>query len=422
MRTESKGHEGYCAEGTLIILGQSVLTFLVFFGDPWAMPSVGVQVPLDLEADSGASTSEDSDEDGWLAGVRMENTTEFYRPVHAMAAGGQFDGDSALSYFESRGFSRRGHTLAVGEDEAGPYFRLLEISSSSCKRRTLTWGRCFGAKKARTVDLTHDDSPELQPEPQCAPSLMPRILEIYDEVWTRPSLFRLEMPPWLVNLEPPVHGAELMAHTALRRGWVDSDTLNRMLQLLPGRAQPRNAQAATDTGMATAPKQFIAGAFVYGGQAGVMRNTLLYPWTCIALVSLANLLVAGRHYSSFSLSRNVLSRPHTDLNNDRSTLNIIVPLTRWSGGELWIEAPDGNSQLLPSGLRGKKLPITSPFLLFDGADLHATCPWEGMRLTLVLYHVRNSSWLTPGSDRLLRRFGFQLLPRGASKGSDCVET
>ena len=268
------------------------------------------------------------------------------------------------------------------------------------------------------MDLTQEDPPG----PQRQTSPMPRVIEIYDEVWTRPSLFRLEMPSWLVNLEPPVHGAELLAYTALRRAWVDSDTLNRMLQLLSGRAQPRNAQAAADTGLATAPKQFIAGAFVYGGQAGVARNTLLYPWTCIALVSLANLLVAGRSYSSFSLSRNVLSRPHRDSNNDRSTLNIIVPLTKWSGGQLWIESPDGNSQLLPSGLRGKKLPVTAPFLLFDGADLHATCPWEGMRLTLVLYHVRNSSWLTPGSDRILRRFGFQLLPRQAQRSSDCVET
>ena len=76
------------------------------------MPSVGVQVPLDLEADSYASTSEDSDEDGWMAGFRMEKTAEFYRPVHAI--GGLFDGASALSYFESRGFSRSGHTLAAG--------------------------------------------------------------------------------------------------------------------------------------------------------------------------------------------------------------------------------------------------------------------------------------------------------------------
>ena len=298
------------------------------------MPNVGVQVPLDLDEDSHASFSAESDADGWMAGIRMSNTEEFFRPGHAL--GGLFDGDSALKFFESRGFSRDGRTLAAGEDEAGPYFRLLEVSSGSCKRKSLTWGRCFGVKKAGIVDLTPDDSSGTPN--QFLP--LPRVVEIYDDVWTRPSLFRVEMPTWLEGLEPPVHGAELLAYTALRRGWVDSDILSQMLQLLPGRAQPRNAQAAADAGSATSPKQFIAGAFVYGGQAGVTRNTRMYPWTCIALVSLANFLVTGRHYSSLSFSRNVLSRPRRDSNNDRTTLNILVPLTRWSGGELWIESPD----------------------------------------------------------------------------------
>ena len=106
-------------------------------------------MPLDLDADSNASPSEDSDEDGWMAGLRMSNTEEFFRPGHAI--GGLFDGDSALKFFESRGFSRDGHTLAAGEDEAGPYFRLLEVSSGSCKRKSLAWGS-FGVKKACTVD------------------------------------------------------------------------------------------------------------------------------------------------------------------------------------------------------------------------------------------------------------------------------
>ena len=378
------------------------------------MPSVGVQVPLDLDVDSYASFSEDGDDDGWEAGVRLSNTEEFFRPCNA--TGGLFDGVSAVRFFESRGFDRAGHTLAAGEDELGPYFRLLEVSSGSCKRKSLTWGRCFGASKTGTMDLTLDDTSGAPRQFQH----LQRVVEIYDDVWTRPSLFRVAMPTWLEGLEPPVHGAELLAYTALRRGWVDSDILNQMLQLLPGRSQPRNAQAAADNNSATSPKQFLAGAFVYGGQAGVTKNTRMYPWTCIALVSLANFLVDGRHYSSLSFSRNVLSRPHRDSNNDRTTLKVLVPLTKWSGGELWIESPDGNSQLLPSGLRGRKHPVTAPFLLFDGASLHATCPWEGMRLTLVLYHIRNSSWLTSGSDRVLRRFGFQLLPRQTQEESDRV--
>ena len=131
----------------------------------------------------------------------MQNTEEFFRPCHAVRCA--FDGVAALAYFESRGYSKQGHTLAVGEDEAGPYFRLLEVSSGSSKRVSQVWSKCFGAKKQRTaIDLTQ----EVEATNEGAAEDEPNILEIYDENWTRPSLFRVEMPTGLEGLEP--HCAE----------------------------------------------------------------------------------------------------------------------------------------------------------------------------------------------------------------------
>ena len=31
-----------------------------------------------------------------------------------------------------------------------------------------------------------------------------------------------------------------------------------------------------------------------------------------------------------------MSRPHTDMNNARNTMNVIIPLTSWQHGELWV--------------------------------------------------------------------------------------
>ena len=212
-------------------------------------------------------------------------------------------------------------------------------------------------------------------------------------------------------MDAPVNHAERTAFVALRRGWIDSDALLGMLQCLPGRTVPRNNSGHGISTAGAEPKQFLAGAYVYGGQAGIMRNTLLYPWTCIALVSLATQLAQERPFSSFSLSKDILSRPHKDANNDKTTLNIVVPLTRWKGGEVWVESASGQSVLLPGGQRGTKHKVEAPFLLFDGSALHATCPWEGTRFVLILYHIRDSHLLPDNSDRLLRRLGFQLLPR-----------
>ena len=330
--------------------------------------------------------------------------------VPTLDRGWTFDGDSAMRHFSARGYHAQGHRLAAGHDEYGPYFRLLEVSSDAKRSRSFIWGRCFGRAGAAVIELD-DDPPAGQPTAAAAGATKNVVADIYDDIWPRPSLFRLALPTWLGGMDAPVHHAERTAFVALQRGWVDSDSLLSMLQFLPGRSAPRDTTGRDATTAGSEPKQFLAGAYVYGGQAGVMRNTLLYPWTCIALVSLAKQLLQDRPFSSFSLSRDVLSRPHRDLNNDKKTLNVVVPLTRWKGGEVWVESATGQSVLLPGGQRGTKHKVEAPFLLFEGSALHATCPWEGTRLVLVLYHIRDGHLLADSSDRLLRRLGFQLMPR-----------
>ena len=306
------------------------------------MPDAASQAPLDLEIDSQESRSESSDADGWSGGDVLMNTDMWFRP--STEPGRTFDGDSAMRHFSARGYHIQGHRLAAGHDEHGPYFRLLEVSSSTKTSRSLIWGRCFRKAGAAVIELD-DDPPTGQPTNADAGSQKNVVDEIYDDIWTRPSLFRLALPTWLGGMDAPVNHAERTAFMALQRGWIDSDSLLGMLQFLPGRSAPRNTSGRGITTAGSEPKHFLAGAYVYGGQAGVLRNTLLYPWTCITLASLAK--VQDRPFSFFSLSRDVLSRPHKDLNNDKTTMNVVVPLTRWKGGEVWVESAKGQSVLLP---------------------------------------------------------------------------
>ena len=59
----------------------------------------------------------------------------FFRPRHAL--GGVFDGPTAREYFARLGYSKQGRSLAAGEDERGPNFR---VCSGLRKQTTLVWG------------------------------------------------------------------------------------------------------------------------------------------------------------------------------------------------------------------------------------------------------------------------------------------
>ena len=45
-------------------------------------------------------------------------------------------------------------------------------------------------------------------------------------------------------------------------------------------------------------------------------------------------------FTSFAVNQNVLTLPHTDSNNLGTEGNLLIPLTKFSGGEVWVETQD----------------------------------------------------------------------------------
>ena len=88
--------------------------------------------------------------------------------------------------------------------------------------------------------------------------------------------------------------------------------------------------------------------------------------------------------------------------------NTLIPLSSFQGGELFVEAEDGQYKLDSDGTLGNVLPLTLPDTAFWARRRHAVLPWTGDRFVLGLYHVRNPEWLRAEDRSFLSEMGMQL--------------
>ena len=88
-----------------------------------------------------------------------------------------------------------------------------------------------------------------------------------------------------------------------------------------------------------------SGAFSIGGCIGVQQNTDDFPWTTLCVTGLINQACSTHQFSTCSLLKNTMHFMHRDSGNEPNTLNLIVPLSRWQGGQIWIADADGSIHL-----------------------------------------------------------------------------
>ena len=156
------------------------------------------------------------------------------------------------------------------------------------------------------------------------------------------------------------------------------------------------------------PLAFTAGAFVHGPMIGLHNNTTRYELAVLAVASIVRSLAPRHKFSSFTVLRNVASRPHRDRHNRQGSANLLFPLTFFEGGELWLQSADGRSQM--SDLKGDVLPLfQSPLCqFFDPHQLHCTLPWSGDRTVVAAYTVRGAERLGVSDSAVLSCMGFLL--------------
>ena len=214
-----------------------------------------------------------------------------------------------------------------------------------------------------------------------------------------------------VNLEaipepaPHPSEAENFAVGMLRQQWAAESSLLRLMELLP--TTMRSFQADGDQVSEVNSGAFSTGAYVYSSQVGLMLHVRQFRAVTHLLASLVRSLNPDHYYSSVSMLLNTRSAPHRDSNNHPSSVNMVVPLSNFKCGQIWVEIGGGDVEV--NGVKGRLTEVTRPFVTFQPKQLHCTMPWEGNGLILVAYHIRSAHLLTMDDRLLLAAMGFRLI-------------
>ena len=98
----------------------------------------------------------------------------------------------------------------------------------------------------------------------------------------------------------------------------------------------------------------------------------------------------GLKFSSIACFEGLLAAPHLDPSNS-CLPNVVIALSKFTGGEIWVHSKTGNSFREVEGcmLPGVRLSLQVGHALFDASQsVRATEPWNKERVVLVAFCVK----------------------------------
>ena len=206
---------------------------------------------------------------------------------------------------------------------------------------------------------------------------------------------------------------EAAAKKALARGMIAGELIAMMVDELPNSL--RSIHRCGNFGSKLSPKAFTAGAYIHGPHAGMHLATLEFEILVLVLISVVRGMRPELHFSSVSLLRNIQSALHRDCHNHARSTNLVLPVTVFSGGELFVEDRQGASVMGSSRVAGNVIPLLCEQeprpVEFNPRLWHCNLPWGGERIVLVAYHIRNPELLPAPVASQLSQMGFQLRKR-----------
>ena len=237
----------------------------------------------------------------------------------------------------------------------------------------------------------------------------------WGDLWNIPSAdveFVLSLALGEVPAPPGPSSSDLdwMAYQLCRSGRCTLSQMARLCMLLPSQqVAKRRKRSTSDGGTGRNQCTFSVGAFAAGGTQGVQLNTCAHPWTTRLLTAMVHGACSGHHFSSCTLLKNVMHYKHVDRANEPGTFNLLLPCSRWRGGQVWIANPSGSVSLDARSGPGCLLPVQMPYTILDPHVAHATYPWtDGDRILLVAHHAKGLGALSVVDRSLLQCAGFQL--------------
>ncbi|CAE7560223.1 unnamed protein product [Symbiodinium sp. CCMP2592] len=143
------------------------------------------------------------------------------------------------------------------------------------------------------------------------------------------------------------------------------------------------------------------------GLTGLRKACHDFPLATKCLVRFVRSMRPFHPFSTISIYDNVCTALHKDSRN-ACCENLIIPLTQFSGGELWMQQDKGATpqDFGGSEVFGTAVPIPPEGLCFDARGiLHCTMPWKGRRLIAVAFTVSKTEELKQSDARLLEDLG-----------------
>ena len=200
------------------------------------------------------------------------------------------------------------------------------------------------------------------------------------------------LPPYAMDLtdNPFTHcPTEQLATCCLHAQWAPFAIFSRLLDGLPSMQDSRHSSPSI--AQPSDYKSIFFGAYSQGPLVGLRAQTRRYPMVSRLLNAVLYTLRGEQNHSTVFLSRNRAMGLHSDSQNHQDVPNVLIPLSVFSGGQLFVESDEGDTCLdHQSKVRGFIYPITLPFLSFDAQKRHSILPWSGSRLILGSFHIRGA--------------------------------
>ena len=258
-------------------------------------------------------------------------------------------------------------------------------------------------------------------EPSVSPSsrAVPSVLPSSRAVPSVPDNAVLSVPS--CSRAVPGEVEKLAKRLAVQPSAIDRSDMELLCRALP-LEEPHQGQADCDGA-------FRAGMYIKGGIVGLHKSCRTHPWANKTISRYVLEQAATVGFSSHFTSAVVLVNTKTDPHKDQANMgeeNIIIPVTCFENGGLWVESAGGTafrfvgSERIPGvviNFNGKPVTIDAKH------KYHATEPWVGDRIVISAYTLRNASSLRPHDASVLEGLGFLgLSPTAFSPASTAAST
>ena len=180
----------------------------------------------------------------------------------------------------------------------------------------------------------------------------------------------------------------------------------QLFNLLPWEAPPR-------TGGGAEVASFSCGAYSQGRLQGLRANSKRFPAASAVFASFVRHRLPDHPFTTVTLFRNLQTDCHVDSGN-LSTPNAVFAISHFTGGGIWVGDGKGPHVRNVKGqaVQGTVMSLDQDPVVFDAYRFpHCTEPWQGERVVLVAYAVKNLSEMQTDQAMALLQQGFLVPPQ-----------